>query len=286
VAQKKLDVLREYPPVGKYRVRLMGATCDSNCPLGPEEAKHHEGVLDVREYVMHAVAGFTTEGIQLKGMKEIILLHETLSGIIADHSSSGPVTISVKKSLTEQFIDKTMEAIELAKQLPLERFGEHGKMHREQIQMYENLLKTARKPDLRSKEVALFKEVMTDPQYAQPERKEVQMKQCTLCQREIPALGPESGIGYKEETLCGVCLKAAQRVCPHALRKEDGVTCRDCGARPWSAGRVIKGLSLFTVKAGAGIAKVFVLYTLQAILGSAVTLGLAYFAAKKMGFLP
>lgn len=130
--------------------------------------------------------------------------------------------------------------------------------------------------------VDLFKEVMTLPQ----EGKEVHMKHCTLCQREIPAAGPESGIGYKEEVLCGTCLKAARRVCPHTLKKEDGVTCRDCGARPWTLGRVLRG-SLRGVRTLAlGTVKVFVIYTIQAILGSVVTLALAYFFARKMGFIP
>ena len=118
------------------------------------------------------------------------------------------------------------------------------------------------------------------------ERKEVLMKHCSLCQREMPSAGPDSGIGYKSEVLCGTCLLAAQRVCPHSLRKDDGITCRDCGARPWTAGRVVKGVIGGVVKVAGSVAKMFLAYTIASIMGAIVTLGLAYLAAKKMGFLP
>ena len=118
------------------------------------------------------------------------------------------------------------------------------------------------------------------------ERKEVLMKHCSLCQREFPSAGPESGIGYKSEVLCGTCLKAAQKVCPHSLRKEDGITCRDCGARPWTTGRIVRGILGGVKSAAVGFAKLFVMYTISSIMGSIVTLGLAYLLGRKMGFLP
>lgn len=121
------------------------------------------------------------------------------------------------------------------------------------------------------------------PAVGEAPRKEVSVKHCTLCQKEIPALGPESGIGYKEETLCGVCLKAAQRVCPHALKKEDGVTCRDCGARPWTAKRVALGAAGLTKAAVVGFVKLFMMYTLPSIIGTAVVGGVFYMIGKKMG---
>ena len=111
------------------------------------------------------------------------------------------------------------------------------------------------------------------------------MKLCTLCQREIPALGPDTGIGYHEETLCGVCLKSAQRVCPHALRKEDGVTCRDCGARPWSIKRVAFGAASFVKTASVGFAKIFMMYTLPSLIATGTVLVGLYFLAKKAGIL-
>lgn len=111
------------------------------------------------------------------------------------------------------------------------------------------------------------------------------MKHCTLCQREIPLSGPASGIGYHEETLCGVCLKSAQKVCPHALKKEDGVTCRDCGARPVTVKRVALGAILGVKAVAVGFAKLFMMYTLPSIIGTAVVGGVFWLIAKKMGFL-
>lgn len=262
--KQNLEVLREYPPIGKYRIRLIG----SRDPLLPDP-----GYLEIREYVSNdAFEGFTRNGVEIKGIEKIVLLQEILSEIVQQHTKTGPVMIVSHKEF----------------KMNQERMDD-------QVKFYEGMLKLTKRSEVKK----LVCNICGPGLYAQSEivdgvcrfcrkeeRKEVQMMTCTLCQREVPAAGPQSGIGYKEETLCGVCLKAAQRVCPHALRKEDGVTCRDCGAQPWSAGRVLKGVTVFTVKAAAGIAKVFVLYTLQAILGSAVTLGLAYFAAKKMGFLP
>jgi hypothetical protein len=111
------------------------------------------------------------------------------------------------------------------------------------------------------------------------------MKHCSLCKAEMPA-AVESGIGYQHEVLCGTCLKAVQRVCPHSLRKEDGITCRDCEARPWTFGRVVRGVLGGVKTVSVGFAKLFVMYTISSIMGSIVTLGLAYLLGKKIGFLP
>jgi len=325
-AKKKIEILQEFSPIGKYRVRLMGNR-------DPIEIEKDGNFLEIREYVSsESFEGFTRRGVQIKGIKEVLQLQEillsisqkciyqpTLEDLEKVHQRQSQVyasmvsKVSAPKSKEDACTscgiadDGTDCIIDLGLCQQCTRDGgvkyvfERGAYPNQDV-LAEKFFLTPEKAIAHAKMIAAD-HVYDIPSYRNPntvystrqrclpiyspkERKEVRMKSCTLCQREIPALGPESGIGYKEETLCGVCLKAAQRVCPHALRKEDGVTCRDCGARPWSFGRVAKGISLFTLKASAQVAKVFVLYTIQAILGSVVTLGLAYFAAKKMGFLP
>jgi DNA-directed RNA polymerase subunit RPC12/RpoP len=119
------------------------------------------------------------------------------------------------------------------------------------------------------------------------ERKEVLMKHCSMCQRELPARStPDSGVEYHEEVLCGTCLKAAQKVCPHSLKKDDGITCRDCGARPVTVGRVFRGAGRGISTVVKGFVKLFMIYTVPSIVGSLVTGGLLYLLGKKIGILP
>lgn len=214
VEPKSWSVLREFPPIGKYRVRVI------------REDGSLDTFLDIREYVdSEQFSGFTRRGIRLNTEQACLLMESIREAI--------PVSYSPVK---------------------IERHDPHPGQS------------------------GVFPAVD-----GEKDRKEVSVKSCTLCQKEIPALGPETGIGYKEETLCGVCLKAAQRVCPHALKKEDGVTCRDCGARPWTAKRVALGVMNGTKVAMVGLVKLFMMYTLPSIIGTAAVGAVFYMIGKKMG---
>ena len=69
----KEDVVREFPPLGKYRVRLV-----SN-PRAPGE----KPVLDIREYVAaESFEGFTRRGIRLGDRAQIDLLLDILKEVL------------------------------------------------------------------------------------------------------------------------------------------------------------------------------------------------------------
>jgi hypothetical protein len=70
---RKEQVLREFPPLGKYRVRL----------LSGERAKQR--VLDIREYVSgETFEGFTRRGIRLGDRAQIELLRDVFSELLRD----------------------------------------------------------------------------------------------------------------------------------------------------------------------------------------------------------
>lgn len=109
------------------------------------------------------------------------------------------------------------------------------------------------------------------------------MQMCAICRQEIPVAVKEIG---GRDILCGQCLKASQKLCQHVLLLEDNRTCRDCGARPVTMGRIVRSFAGGVKSAVVGIVKLFVIYTIPSILGSAVTLGILYYAGKKAGLLP
>lgn len=64
-------VTREWPPLGKYRVRLV------------EHPKTHEKSLDIREYVSgSSFEGYTRRGIRLNARAQIDLLRDALKEIL------------------------------------------------------------------------------------------------------------------------------------------------------------------------------------------------------------
>jgi hypothetical protein len=67
------EVLREFPPVGKYRVRVL------------YHPKKVEKVLDIREFVSSpSFEGFTRRGIRLSDRAEIDLLRDVLTEVLRD----------------------------------------------------------------------------------------------------------------------------------------------------------------------------------------------------------
>lgn len=67
------EVLREYPPFAKYRVRLVRGTRPGAGPA-----------LDIREYIStETFEGFTRRGIRLVTKAELELLRDVLSEILA-----------------------------------------------------------------------------------------------------------------------------------------------------------------------------------------------------------
>ncbi len=71
---RKEEVLREFPPVGKYRVRLLSGS------------RAKERTLDVREYVVNhdSFEGFTRRGIRLSDRAQVELLRDVLSELLRD----------------------------------------------------------------------------------------------------------------------------------------------------------------------------------------------------------
>lgn len=107
------------------------------------------------------------------------------------------------------------------------------------------------------------------------------MRFCANCRREVPAALAKDP---REDPLCGTCLRAVQKACPHALMKEDGITCRDCDARPVTFARVGRWiLGGFKIAVG-GFFRIFMMYTVPSAIGSLVLAGLAYLAGRKAGF--
>jgi hypothetical protein len=69
----KDEVLREFPPLGKYRIRLV------HNPKRPAE----EAALDIREYVSsETFEGFTRRGIRLGDRVQLDLLREILKEVL------------------------------------------------------------------------------------------------------------------------------------------------------------------------------------------------------------
>lgn len=72
---RKEEVLREFPPVGKYRVRLLSGS------------RAKEKTLDIREYVVNhdsSFEGFTRRGIRLGDRAQVELLRDVLSELLRD----------------------------------------------------------------------------------------------------------------------------------------------------------------------------------------------------------
>jgi len=70
---EKDQVLREFPPLGKYRIRLL------HNPKRPGE----EPALDIREYVAgNTFEGFTRRGIKLTSRAEMDLLRDILKEVL------------------------------------------------------------------------------------------------------------------------------------------------------------------------------------------------------------
>ena len=70
---RKEEVLREFPPIGKYRVRLLSGS------------RAKERTLDVREYVSgQSFEGFTRRGIRLGDRAQVELLRDVLSELLGD----------------------------------------------------------------------------------------------------------------------------------------------------------------------------------------------------------
>lgn len=73
ITSNRLEVLKEFPPVGNYRVRIVRDSRDS-----------HERI-DIREYVSSdTFEGFTHRGIMLGEREEIRLLHGILAEVLAN----------------------------------------------------------------------------------------------------------------------------------------------------------------------------------------------------------
>jgi hypothetical protein len=64
-------VIREFPPLGKYRVRVL------------ENDKARQRVLDIREYISgESFEGFTRRGIRITDRAQIDLLRDALREIL------------------------------------------------------------------------------------------------------------------------------------------------------------------------------------------------------------
>jgi hypothetical protein len=70
---KQEEVIREFPPIGKYRIRLL---------VRPTS---REKTLDLREYVsLESFEGFTRRGIRLGDRAQVELLRDILSEVLRD----------------------------------------------------------------------------------------------------------------------------------------------------------------------------------------------------------
>lgn len=64
-------VIREFPPMGKYRVRVL------------DNEKSHQRVLDIREFISsESFEGFTRRGIRLADRAQLDLLRDVLKEIL------------------------------------------------------------------------------------------------------------------------------------------------------------------------------------------------------------
>ena len=68
------EVVREFPPIARYRIRLLAA----------EGAKGR--TLDIREYIVNhdSFEGFTRRGIRLSDRAQVELLRDVLSELLRD----------------------------------------------------------------------------------------------------------------------------------------------------------------------------------------------------------
>lgn len=75
------DVLQEFPPVGKYRIRL----------LQNRRKPDADPVLDIREYVnAEDFEGFTRRGIRLADRAQIDLLRDILREVLERNGFARP----------------------------------------------------------------------------------------------------------------------------------------------------------------------------------------------------
>lgn len=67
------EVIREFPSIGKHRIRLLA------------HSKTREKSLDLREYVsLESFEGFTRRGIRLVDRAQVELLRDILSEVLRD----------------------------------------------------------------------------------------------------------------------------------------------------------------------------------------------------------
>ncbi len=71
---RKEDVIREWPPMGRYRIRLLA------------QPKTQTKTLDIREYVdsPNVFSGFTRRGIRLSDRAQVDLLRDILSEVLRE----------------------------------------------------------------------------------------------------------------------------------------------------------------------------------------------------------
>ena len=75
------EVLREFPPLGKYRVRLL------HNPRNPSP----DPVLDIREYVStDTFEGFTRRGIRVSGRAHMDMLRDVLKEVLERNGLERP----------------------------------------------------------------------------------------------------------------------------------------------------------------------------------------------------
>lgn len=74
----KEEILKEYPAIGKYRVRLVQSEKDDGAKRSP--------ALDIREYVTsesNGFEGFTKRGIRLTSASQVDLLRDILIEVLS-----------------------------------------------------------------------------------------------------------------------------------------------------------------------------------------------------------
>ena len=75
------EILREFPPVGKYRIRLL------QNPKRPAEAPS----LDIREYIASdTFEGFTRRGIRINDRAQLDLLRDILKEVLERNGFAKP----------------------------------------------------------------------------------------------------------------------------------------------------------------------------------------------------
>ena len=80
------EVVKEFPMVGRYRVRVLSANGGGG------------GLLDIREYVTSDdFNGFTRRGIRFATMKEVVELAEVLRQVRDDNLLNGQAETAASK---------------------------------------------------------------------------------------------------------------------------------------------------------------------------------------------